>query len=570
MEIAVGHVYDRYQGYKYVADQLVILDLAHLQGSCVSGQGVCDVDCAVDPTHLQCVDYVQDYVDTLYINSDPWSLDQIESFFNEVVTDTHTISPLPAAPYTGALGTGDMNADGNQDIVYAFADRVVASRVSYTNTETIHLDGFPNLERSLAVGDIDLDGRAEAGLAYRELGSTAYKLVEMVSADQLLVSASHALNGSRTLLVADTDNDTQIAELAGCKIFGEFSVIAVVNGVPRWYADGQPIQENGGYYGRTDSSGGGDVEDGTTATAGGSLTIGYEYEQAIPLTGVKAKGFRVSVTGEFMWSTISETVSISSTTQQDGYQFGEYSLGMVVYNSTQFACYYYDVYPPAKPENRTRAMVCQPTGRSSFEDFKPLEDWHSSSFRQSAGPSWVDVGHRSPQGARTNDLDEQGNYGFKLPIDASQVMYTWDVNNPKRVSYSSLGGFESYWGISQMEGGEQEDRDSYAWNVTVSAGFFIGGLQVDGSGTYGQGWEEARMVTWEDTLEIGGLVEKFQDEARECYDLVPYVYMARAVTGAGQVYEYTEMDYYVPWIGPCALAVEEAGSSTLSDVPHPE
>jgi hypothetical protein len=573
MEIAIGHVFDRYQGYKFIADQLVILDLAHMQGKCVTDPAQCAPGfCTISPTDLQCVDYVQDYVDTLYINSDDdiWSLDQIEPFFNEVVTDTHTTSPLPAVPYTGAIGIGDMNADGGQDIVYTFSDRIVASRVSYESIETVAMHGFPDQERSLAVGDIDLDGRAEAGVAYRQVGSTAYELVEMVSDDQMLVSASHPVNGSRTLLVADTDNDTQIAELAGCKIFADFTVIAVVNGVPRWYTEGQPIQENGGYYGRTDSSGGGDVEDGTTETYGGSITVGYEHEWEIPVTGVKVAAFRASVTGEFMYSTISETVSITSTTQEDGYQFGEYSLGMVVYNSTQFACYYYDVYPPATPENRNRAMVCKPTGRSSFEDFKPLEDWHSSDFKQSAGPSWVDVGHRSAQGARSNDLDVQGNYGTKLPVDASTVMYTWDDQNPKRVSYSSLGGFESYWGISQMEGGEQEERDSYAWNVTGSVGFDVYDFKVDVSGTYGQGWEEARMVTWEETLEIGGLVEKFQDDTRECYDVVPFVYTARAVTGAGMVYDYTEMDYYVPWIGDCVLDVEEAGSSMPSDLPHPE
>jgi hypothetical protein len=47
-------VFDRYQGYN-IADQLVIIDLAHLQGSCVSDQ-VCDVSAV----SLTCsVDYVQ-------------------------------------------------------------------------------------------------------------------------------------------------------------------------------------------------------------------------------------------------------------------------------------------------------------------------------------------------------------------------------------------------------------------------------------------------------------------------------------------------------------------------------
>jgi hypothetical protein len=571
MEMAIGHVFDRYKGYKFTGDQLVILDLAHMQGRCVIDPGMCAPNfCTDNPADLQCVDYVQDYVDMLYADTDTWTLDPIDNFYNQDPSGVHPTSPNPPAAYSGAVSIGDMNADGGQDVVYAFSDRIVVSQVSYDSIDTVYLDGFPDQERSLVVGDINLDGRAEAGIAHRDIGSTKYELVEVVGGGQMLLTASHMVNGSRTLLVADTDNDTQIAELAGCKVFADFSVVAVVNGVPRWYADGQPIQQSGGYYGRTDSSGGGDLEDGTTETYGPSLTLGYEYEQSVPLTGVKVGGVRASVTGEYMYTTISETVTISSTTQEDGYQFGEYTRGMVVYNSTQHACYYYDVYPPAIPENRTRSMICQPTGRSFFEDFKPLEDWHSMNFKQSAGPSWVDVGHRSPQGVHTNDLDESGNYSAQLPVDESQVMYIWPSDDTKRISYSSLGGFESYWGISQMTGGELEDRTSHAWNVTASAGFFVGGFQLDASFTYGQAYDSARMVTWEKTLEMGGLVEKYQDPTRECYDIVPYVYTARAVTAAGMVYDYLELDYYVPWIGHCVLQAEGSGSSLAGGGLHPE
>jgi hypothetical protein len=184
-------------------------------------------------------------------------------------------------------------------------------------------------------------------------------------------------------------------------------------------------------------------------------------------------------------------------------------------------------------------------------------------FQTIRRPSWVDVSHRSPQSAVTW---MQGNYA---PVCQS-ILYGHvpGMTESQADLHSQLGGFESYWGISQMEVASRRE-EQLCINLTGSVDSMRADLRRF-SGTYGQGWEEARMVTWEETLEIGGLVEKFQDNRRECYDIVPFVYTARAVTGAGLVYEYTELDYYVPWIGDCVLDVEEAGSSLPGDLPHPE
>jgi hypothetical protein len=240
-----------------------------------------------------------------------------------------------------------------------------------------------------------------------------------------------------------------------------------------------------------------------------------------------------------------------------GYEYEAASLGMVVYNSTEFTCYYYDVYPAAEPEAKTRAMLCTPTGRIAAEDFKPLEDWHSPTFQAAAGPSWVDVGHRSPGGARTNDLQESGNYPQSLPVDESRVKYTWDESAPVRVSYSSLGGFTHYWHLSDMEGGETEEITSFEENTTLSLGLTAWYITVDLAGTYGRIWEDSSVTSWESTLEMGGAVEKFQDPNRLCYDIVPYVYTARARTLAGVVYPYLEMDYYLARLPyPCAMLAE--------------
>jgi hypothetical protein len=471
-------------------------------------------------------------------------------------------SSIAGNPYTAGLGTGDMDADGLQNIVYSFGDRLAVLNITPSYTCAYQkMSGLPDQERSLAMGDIDTDGRSEAVVSYRG-ATTASTLFEMVEGNALRTSAQHTVNGGHTVLAADTDNDTQLAELAGCKTFAEIHVVGVVNGAPRWYSGGQPIQNSGGIYGRTETGGGG-TTDGTSQRYGGSLTLGLEFEFNIPIAAVKSGEVRAGVTQEFMGSSGTQVNTVSAQTQEMGYEYEAASLGMVVYNSTEFTCYYYDVYPPAQPESRTRAMLCTPTGRVHAEDFKALEDWNSSNFKQAAGPSWVDVGHRSPAGAHTNNLEEPGNYPFVLPVDASRVKYTWNKFSPIKVSYASLGGFTNYWHISDMIGGETETIHSFEENTTLSVGGTIWNFAFDVAGTYGMSWERSSVTSWESTLEMGGSVEKFQDPTRLCYDIVPFVYTERAITLAGVVYPYLEMDYYVPSL-PYPCAKEAQGSRAAS------
>ena len=103
-----------------------------------------------------------------------------------------------------------------------------------------------------------------------------------------------------------------------------------------------------------------------------------------------------------------------------------------------------------------------------------------------------------------------------------------------------------------MLGGETEEARVLESNTTSSVGGSAVGLSFDTSFAYGMGWESSRTVSWETALEIGGSVGKFTDETRQCYDIVPYVYTARAITQAGAVYPYLEADYYVPGVYDCA------------------
>lgn len=74
---------------------------------------------------------------------------------------------------------------------------------------------------------------------------------------------------------------------------------------------------------------------------------------------------------------------------------------------------------------------------------------------------------------------------------------------------------------------------------------------MDTGVTLGWGWESSRQVNWENTLSFGGGVYKFTDTNRLCYDIVPFVYHARARTLSGVLYPYIVLDYYVPWMGYC-------------------
>jgi hypothetical protein len=514
------------------------------------------------------VAYAQDWVVTRRLITETWALEPVgECHLLDPSTNPGNASSIAGDPYAAGVGTGDMDADGLKNIVYTFGDRLAV--ITDTNTCGYQsLSGLPDKERSLAMGDIDTDARSEAVVSYSDI-TTSNTLFEMVEGKVLRISAQRTVNGGHTMLVGDTDNDTRLAELAGCKTFAEIRVVAVVNGAPRWYAGGQPIQNSGGVYGRTESGGGG-TTDGTTERYGGSLSLGFQVEFNIPISAVKIGEVRGQVTQEFMGSSGATVTTVSALTQEMGYEYEAASLGMVVYNSTEFTCYYYDVYPPTEPESKTRAMLCTPTGRVAAEDFKALEDWGLPTFKQAAGPSWVDVGHRSPGGVHTNDLEEPGNYPFTLPVDESRVKYTWDEFTPIKVSYSSLGGFTNYWHISDMIGGETATITSFEENTTLSLGLTAWYITLDLAGTYGKSWESSSVTSWESTLEMGGAVEKYQDPTRLCYDFVPFIYTARAKTLAGVVYPYLEMDYYVPSLPyPCAIEAENSGTPFGLNLPLP-
>ena len=495
------------------------------------------------------LEYAQDWVLTRRLITETWALEPDDdcNILNPG-SNSGNASSIAGAPYTAGVGAGDVDADGLANIVYSFGDQL-AVIIDTATCDYRSLSGLPDTERSLAMGDIDTDARSEAVVSYRD-AATTMNMFEMVEGKALRTSAQRTVNGGHTMLVADTDNDTRLAELAGCKTFEEIKVVAVVNGAPRWYdAGGLPIQSNSGEYSLSVSHEYAS-EHGTTETYGGSLSLGFEVEINLPIAAVKTGEVRGNVTQEFMGSSGTSVSTVSAQTQVNGYTFEGSSLGIVVYNSTEFKCYYYNVYPPAEPESKTRAMLCTPTGRIAAEKFAPLAWWHGSTFKSEAGPSWVDVGHRSLGGVLTNNLAEPGgNYPSELPVDDARVKYLWTLA-PIVVDYAGEEpGYSTFWHIASMTGGEYAESTSFEANTTLSLGLTAWYITVDLAGTYGKSWESSSVTSWGSELGMGGAVEKFIDDSYQDYELVPYVYTGRAKTLAGVVYPYLEMDYYVPSIG---------------------
>jgi hypothetical protein len=463
--------------------------------------------------------------------------------------------------------TGDLDADGLEEIVYVRSgavhvidyDRQSGARKE-VSFEPGNADRVNDAKIIHAVGDVDQDGKEE--IAYWTADNRV-AILDLVDENALHLSGSITPTvSSGDLLIGDLDGDSFRSDLAGCTSFIEVSVIAVLNGAPRAYASGLPVQDTDVRYAKT-ASGGSSSAWGTTTNLGGFLSVGFEVEINVPLIGTKLGEVRGSVTQDFMASQGQTRAVEESVTLSSGYNNADgQTLGIVVYNGTDYKCYYYDLYSPAVPAQKSRAMICRPIG-NAYENFHSLEQWHSASFKQQAGSSWVDVGHRTAGGVRTNDANT---YPPGLPVDPYLLKNTWPAANPFRVDYDVSGGYTD-WSITGMQGASQESSRSFETNTTVSAGVTAGVVTVDAGVTVGFGWDESRSVSWSNELEIGGAVYKVSNPAfQTCvYNVVPYIYHAKATTLAGVTYPYLEMDYYVPSLeGNCGALSSLDAAAGLS------
>ena len=131
------------------------------------------------------------------------------------------------------------------------------------------------------------------------------------------------------------------SRLTGCGEFGDVRIVAVLNGVPRWYANGEPINESRGTYSVASDNTSSEAS-GTKFNLGTSLSLGFEQEINVPIIGTKIGEVRASVTTDFMSSQ-----GIRNSTEEYeswglGLGFEQLSLGQVVYEYVANTCYFYN------------------------------------------------------------------------------------------------------------------------------------------------------------------------------------------------------------------------------------
>jgi len=471
--------------------------------------------------------------------------------------------------YRSAVATGDMDADGYEEVAVWYVDRVffidpndltggdpTISGIWLTPQWPGHQSHYWQSPRSLAVDDIDQDGRAEiaaaAVLPYPPTGKLGFlpAMIELLADGQLQVTGygrpddndPDLVNRYGTVLLGDMDGDGLVSRLVGCEDVSDYSVVAVLNGLPRWYDDGVPVFDSLGSYSSEFGSGASE-EKGTTFNVGASLTVGFEQEINVPLLGTKVGEVRASVTQDFMATAGMSEESAKLVTFADNYEFQDASRGLVVYSVLDSKCYYYELFSLLEPDKRTRAMACT-RPNSQHTNVMSLELWHNATTKASAGASWADVGHRAPDGAMTNDLAKPGNYPAVLPIDDYLLLFTF----PEKRIAPQGGGLQQTWSATEANEHARTRVNQIETNTTISVGATVGSVTTDAAATFGFGWNSSKTTSWTSSIMFAGGYSWPADEGLP-YFVVPYVYQATAKTQAGATYPYWVMDYYVPEIG---------------------
>jgi len=320
LRTTIGKVYDRHPVHgKLVGDQLMVAYSESDSSSSRRLYGIRVYDIGPSPS------------------PPTWSLRELD--------DEHDVES-GGGDYVN-LASGDMNADGLEEIVYARSGAVHVIDYDRQSGAPQEISFAPaNADRVndskiiLAVGDVDLDGKAE--IAYWTQDNRV-AILDLVDENTLHLSGSITPTvQDGELLIGDLDDDTFRAELVGCTSFSEVSVIAVLNGAPRVYASDLPVQDTDVRYAKT-ATGGSSSSWGTTTNLGGFASVGFEVELSVPFIGTKLGEVRGSVTQDFMASQGQTRAVEESFTQSSGYNADGQTLGIVVYNETDYKCYYYDL-----------------------------------------------------------------------------------------------------------------------------------------------------------------------------------------------------------------------------------
>ena len=493
-------------------------------------------------------------------------LDTSTSSLTQVYTNTGITTPIYGSDYPSAVASGDTNGDGVDELAFAYGAYVGVYTLSPLTTTLLGpLTSVPFTQgnRSIAVGDVDGDGRAEIFYAAQSVGIA--NIYKQIKADSSLTVIGMRSGIPGVPLLADLDGDSLIGKYKACYQLSDVNVVAVANSQPVWYENGAAIQSSAGGIANS-SAASTENEDGWTVSYGGSVTAGFQHELGLGMFSIGE--VRASVTQELMGSTGGATSREESTTTGSGTAYGGngFSNGVVVYTKTSYKCYQYEVTNPTTALTTT-AMSCTvvPAAGTAPQKFKLLEDWYTDDFRAEAGSSWVAVGHHPPNTTTLSvALNWPNNYTVRAspPVDSYRVWWT-DPDQAKDISGSTnpLNG-ASTWSVEKSSSTSKIKSGSFDENTTVSAGVTLFAFSLDASVTAGYGKNWSHKMEWGTGLEFNGSVYNYpittslQAGCVVCkpYSVVPYVYQATAKTLAGATYSYLEQDYYLSSYGAASAA----------------
>jgi uncharacterized repeat protein (TIGR01451 family) len=503
--------------------------------------------------------------------------------------------------YSSALAAGDVDGDGFEEAVFTWGAYVQAIDVDtgtwsgpYNNTMDVN-DNY----RYMTVGDVDGDGKAE--IVYARNNDTGYVGILKVSADRAkLVPGSYATDSLVKIarlpdhigmpLLADLDGDSATATRTGCQPVTDVKVVGVINAQPLWHNGSSPdavaeFEQTGDYgvLGDWQYAGGGMANSNITGTQnsdgwhtnfGASLTLGIKHEVNAPVLGFHIGEVRASVTAQFEGSFGGSKEREESWTTEDGVDFGSQAFGhgAVCATYSYYECYAYEI---VRGVYTSTAVNCLPNVISGTVPIcKSLEDWYSTNTRQSAGNSWVAVGHHPPNTTTvSNDINWGGVTNLNYPArpdpqgpPGNPAQLWWVKANAICVNESvNPKSTLTKWSLIHDETTRTNKEGSLDANVVIAAGADVGLVTWDASVTVGAGGEWSSGVSWGTSQEVNGSVFPYKDPALPngcagCSDywIKPFIYKAKAKTQNGFTYDYLEQDYYVTSYATCPLLAAAA------------
>lgn len=452
----------------------------------------------------------------------------------------------------------DLDGDGRRELAASVFMPTSASELHVLNYDGAKINLLSTVAdaqgpgQRIEAGDLNGDGLEEIVGSYSKL--RVYRQKAGASSGQLSVAFEDTAATNIEFITGDMNNDSVSMTGDGCEDFRELTVLQILNAPPRWY----PGQGAGAAYAKSAYSG--KSEGSTTSnTQGGSLTVGFDYEQAAPIIGTKIGGVRASVSQDFAFARSQSKEEVKTDTWSSTYEFdqsegGNGQTGMVIYSQTKFRCYFFRA---SYELPGTRSMkVCShlgvgTTGKSQVSKVS-FEQWRSDAFKSSAGTSWANVG------APTNSLTGANGYLTKTRIPATHFPIVKEFTDSASV-VSDVFPSKTTLAWDNTQDKTIGTESSWETNTTISAGVTAGVLVVDGSFSFGFSGAKSSATT-----EGSGQTydAKFYDyDPTACktasvnctdYSVKPYIYLRTVKTQGGETYQVHELDYYLTGISDSA------------------